>query len=120
MSTTHRTFRKARSAQRRADRAKLDEGWSYVTQAALPDGRTLTQDDEFQVSETISGIRRRGRYRFLHQTTNPRGVTWLEAFGGTGRTGNPGARREFRSFRLDQVETIHRTRKLATGRQEWI
>lgn len=118
---TARNFRRARATQRRQRQAKLDAGWQFDTEITLPDGRTLTQGDEFTVTlrEAREGGRRRlGRFICHGVTTNPKGDQWIDAFGGTGRAGSDNEIRQWHSFLPEKVETIHRSATLRTGRDE--
>lgn len=51
----------------------------------------------------------RGRYAFFEFVQHPSGSEWITAYGGDR---DPRGRRQFRSFRPDQVRTVHRTTEL--------
>ncbi len=51
----------------------------------------------------------RGRFRFMYAVENPNGsIAWLTVYGGTG------GRKQYHSFALDRVRSVHYKTKMRT------
>jgi hypothetical protein len=69
-------------------------------------GRVLVPGTEFSVHGEP------GRFRFLYVIQTPAGATWVDGIGG--RVKEP----QWRSFRLNQIKTIHRIPKTRQSLEE--
>jgi hypothetical protein len=68
-----------------------------ATEARIPGRAPLREGDEFSVRG------QRGRYRLIRYVETDRGQ-WVDCFGG------PDGRGMFRSFAVDRVSRVHRTK----------
>lgn len=84
--------------RRKAYALPLPSDWIEHETATI-NGRTLTRGTELSVRGA------RGRYRFLKHVERPeRGIEWIETWGG------PKGCETQRSFRPEQVRTVHRVK----------
>lgn len=73
---------------------RLDDAWEVTTELQI-NGRWVYPGTELKITGE------RGRFRFIKHVKTPAGAEWIDVWGGTKNSEN------WRSFRLEQVKTVH-------------
>ena len=74
-----------------------------VTDAITVNRREIVPGTELTI---VSSAGRWGRFRFIRHITTETGVEWIDVYGG------PKGHETIRSFRPNQIKTVHRDRKM--------
>lgn len=80
--------------KRKVDTPRLDDAWVVNTEIQI-NGRWVYPGTELKITGE------RGRFRFIKFVTTDEGISWIDVWGGTKGSEN------WRSFRLEQVKTVH-------------
>jgi hypothetical protein len=73
---------------------RLDDAWTVTTEIQI-NGRWVYPGTELKITGE------RGRFRFIKHVITDKGAEWIDVWGGTKNSEN------WRSFRLEQVKTVH-------------
>lgn len=73
---------------------RLDDAWEIKTEIQI-NGRNVYPGTELKIAGE------RGRFRFIKFVTTDKGSSWIDVWGG------PKGSENWRSFRLEQVKTVH-------------
>lgn len=80
--------------KKKIDTPRLDDAWDTQTELQI-NGRWVYPGTELKIAGE------RGRFRFIKFVTTDKGASWIDVWGGTKNS------ETWRSFRLEQVKTVH-------------
>jgi hypothetical protein len=81
-------------ARKKINTPRISDAWDIQTEIQI-NGRNVYPGTELKIAGE------RGRFRFLKYVKTDAGAEWIDVWGG------PKGSENWRSFRLDQVKTVH-------------